>query len=400
MRFVLTSAVKDLLRLRRDPTTLLVWLGVPAVIAILLVTIFGRGEVRPNGKLLIVDEDKGLAATMLAGAFTQGSLGNMIAVEKVEREEGRRRIDKGDASALLIIPKGLTAAVLEGKSAKLQLVRNPAQRILPEIVEEVLAMLTDAAFYLQAVAGDQLRKVSTAGAPTDAQIAATSVQVNHAIDGLRRYLSPPVIQLETEIVKPKSEESGSFASQMLPGMLYMAVFFVAGGLASDVWRERTSGALRRVLTTPVALGAFLAGKLAATMLVLALVGAFGMTLAHFMIGLPGAHLPLAITWIALSGTGLYLMMMLIQSLASNERVANMLSNFILLPLSMLGGSFFPLDQMPKTLASIGRVTPNGWSLVQFQSILAGAAIPSAFAIVILFVVAAWLVVGWRIRRTA
>lgn len=400
MYFVLTSAVKDLLRLRRDPTTLLVWLGVPAVIAVLLVTIFGSGDVRPNGKLLIVDEDKGLAATLLTGAFSQGPLGNMIAVEKVDREDGRRRIDKGDASALLIIPKGLTAAVLEGQSAKLQLVRNPAQQILPAIVEEALSMLTDAAFYLQAIAGDQLRKTSMAGAPTDAQIAAMSIQVNHAVAGLRKYLSPPLIQLDTKIVKPKPDESGNFATLMLPGMLYMAVFFVAGGLASDVWRERTSGALRRVLTTPVALGAFLAGKLIATMLVLALVGAFGITLAHFLIGLPGTHLPLAILWIALSGTGLYLLMMLIQSLASNERVANLLSNFVLLPLSMLGGSFFPLDQMPKTFARIGRLTPNGWSLLQFQGILAGAAVPSAFGIVILFVVVAWFVVGWRIRRTA
>jgi hypothetical protein len=31
----------------------------------------------------------------------------MISIEKVDREEGRRRINKGDASALLIVPKEL-----------------------------------------------------------------------------------------------------------------------------------------------------------------------------------------------------------------------------------------------------------------------------------------------------
>jgi ABC-2 type transport system permease protein len=187
---------------------------------------------------------------------------------------------------------------------------------------------------------------------------------------------------------------------MLPGMLYMAVFFIAGGLATDVWRERTSGALRRVVTTPASFRAFLAGKLLAVLLVLALVGAFGLAVAHFLADLQVSNFPLAILWIALSGTGLYLFMMLLQSLASTERVANMLGNFVLLPLSMLGGSFFPFDMMPKGFAQIGRLTPNGWSVTELQKILDGVAVtPAAFAAVVLFVITAWLVVGWRVRRT-
>jgi ABC-2 type transport system permease protein len=116
--------------------------------------------------------------------------------------------------------------------------------------------------------------------------------------------------------------------------------------------------------------------------------------------MPVSNFPAAMLWIALSGAGLYLFMMLLQSLASTERVANMLSNFVLLPLSMVGGSFFPFDMMPKGFAQIGRLTPNGWSLTQLQHILAGNVTPAAFAGVILFVTAAWLVVGWSIRRTA
>jgi ABC-2 type transport system permease protein len=400
MRFVFSSAVKDLRRLRREPVTILTWLGIPTFIAVILVVIFGHGDARPNGKLLMVDEDAGFGATLLAGAFSQGPLTNMISIEKVEREEGRRRIDKGDASALLIVPKNFTAALLEGKPANLQLVRNPAQRILPDIIEEVLSMLTDAAFYLQIVAGPQLRR-SAQGPPSDATIAQISVQFNHAIVDLRKYLAPPVIQLETKVIEDKTDKPGGFAALMLPGMLYMAVFFIAGGLATDLWRERTFGALRRVATTPASFGAFLAGKLLATFFVLLLVGAFGLTVAHFLADLRISNFPLAVVWIAMSGTGLYLFMMLLQSLASTERVASMLSNFVLLPLTMLGGSFFPFDMMPKGFAQIGRLTPNGWSVIELQKILDGAAVtPAAFAAVILFVAAAWLVVGWRVRRTA
>jgi hypothetical protein len=59
MRFVFSSALKDLRRIRRDPVTLLTWLGIPLFIAVILVVIFGRGDARPNGKLLMVDEDAG-----------------------------------------------------------------------------------------------------------------------------------------------------------------------------------------------------------------------------------------------------------------------------------------------------------------------------------------------------
>jgi hypothetical protein len=225
MRFVFTSAVKDLRRIRRDPVMLLTWLGIPTFIALILVVIFGHGEARPNGKLLMVDEDAGFGATLLAGAFSQGALADMISIEKVQREEGRRRINKGDASALLIVPKNFTAALVEGKQANLQLVRNPAQRILPDIIEQVLSMLTDAAFYLQIVAGPQLRK-SAQGPPTDASVAEISVEFNHAIGDLRKYLAPPVIQLETKVIEDKTDKPGGFAALMLPGMIYMAVFFI------------------------------------------------------------------------------------------------------------------------------------------------------------------------------
>jgi ABC-2 type transport system permease protein len=237
-------------------------------------------------------------------------------------------------------------------------------------------------------------------ATTDSSIAGISVKFNQAVIDTRKYLMPPLIQLDTKVIQDKTDKPGGFAALMLPGMLYMAVFFIAGGLAADVWRERTSGALRRVVTTPASFRAFLAGKLLAVMVVLALVGAFGLAVAHFLADLQVSNFPLAILWIALSGTGLYLFMMLLQSLASTERVANMLGNFVLLPLTMLGGSFFPFDMMPKGFAQIGRLTPNGWSVTELQRILDGVGMtPAAFAAAILFVITAWLVVGWRVRRT-
>jgi ABC-type Na+ efflux pump permease subunit len=400
MRFLWISAVKDLLRLRREPVTLLTWIGVPSLTAILLVVVFGSGEARPHGTLLIADEDRGIGAMLLAGAFSQGPLADMITIERVNQEEGRRRMDKGSASALLIIPKDFTNALMESKPSAIRLIRNPAQRILPDIIEEMVSMLADGAFYLQAVAGDQLRMVATSRESTDAGVAEISMRFNRIVRDLQKSLNPLLMQLKNKVIEDKNDRPGAFAAMMMPGLLYMAIFFIAGGLATDVWRERTSGALRRVATTPTSMGIFLAGKMLAAAIVLAIVGAFGLTLAHLLVNLPIANFALAALWIAASGTGLYLLLMILQSLASTERVATLLSNFVMLPLTMLGGSFFPLDIMPKGLARIGRLTPNGWSIQQLQDILSGTLQPLSFALVAVFLAVAWFVAMRNIRSNA
>src|SRR5260370_11952083 len=288
MRFVWMSPVKDRRRLRREPITLLTWIGIPTFVALILVLIFGRGDPRPNGKLLVADEDGGFGAMWLTSAFTQGPLGNMITVEKVKREEGRRRMDKGNASALVIIRKDFTRALLEAERARRELVRNPAQSILPDMIEETLSILTDGAFYLQTVAGPQIRALPRSAPPGDTRVADIAVQFNHLAEGLRKYVAPPLIQLDTKVTQQKLDQPAGFATLMLPGMLYLGVFFIAGGLAVDVWRERTSGALRRITTTPVTLGAVLAGKLLAAAIILSGVGPFGLTLGRLRIGLPGS----------------------------------------------------------------------------------------------------------------
>ena len=400
MRFVWIGTLKDLRRIRREPVTLLVWLGIPIFIAVILTAIFGPSDVRPHGRLLVVDNDGSFAATLLTGAFSQGPLGKMITVEKVDRGEGRRRIDKGDASALLIIPQGFSRALVETKPAKLELVRNPSQGILPDMIEETLSMLADGAFYLQAVAGDQLRTASTAQAPTDMDIAAIAVQFNRVFIGLRKYVSPPLIQLDTQVIQNKNQRPGGFAVMLLPGILYLGIFFITRALSADIWIERTSGALRRVIATPATLGAFLAGKLLASAAVLAVIGALALLAGHALLGLDISHFPLAVLWIAVSAAAMYLFLMILQTLASTERMANLLTNFVMLPLTMLGGGFVPFDWMPQSLANIGRLTPNGWSVVQLQSILAGVVNPSAFAIVAAFAAVAWGASIWRVRRTA
>ena len=53
---------------------------------------------------------------LLARAFSQGALGKILTVEKVSQAEGRRRLDRGEASALIDHPRGLTQAFVQSGS--------------------------------------------------------------------------------------------------------------------------------------------------------------------------------------------------------------------------------------------------------------------------------------------
>ena len=366
MRFVWISALKDLRRLRREPVTILTWLAIPTFVAVILTLVFGPRGSGPHGRLLIADEDHALGATMLTDAFRQGALGKMFTLERVTQSEGRRRLDRGEASALIVIPSGFSMSFVTSQPVTVDLIRNPAQRILPDIVEESLAIMLDRATAMGAGAGT----------------------------------GQPAIQLQANLIQDKTEQPGGFAAILLPGALFMAVFFIAGALAADVWRERSSGALRRVATTPARFGAFLAGKLMASALIFSVTGAFGLGVAHWLMQLRVASFPAAILWIALSGCGLYLLIMLVQSAASSERVASLLTNFVTLPLVMLGGGFVPFEWMPRSFARAGQWTPNGWCVMQLRAVLAGSFQLGAFAVVLLALGAAWLASVRSIRRAA
>ncbi len=407
MRFIWGTAAKDLRRRARDPFALALYLGIPIVIALLLYLVFGRSGATPRGLLLIADEDKTLISSLLSGMFSQGKLAEMITVEKVEQGAGRARLGKGEASALLIVPKGFGSAVLKNEPFTLSLITNPAQRILPGIIEEALSIVVEAAFYLQLLVGDQLRIFASgppSGASTfpDQTIADVSVTFNRLGQRLQKYLDPLLIELETKVVEERKEAQLNFAAAFFPTIVFMSLLFMAQGQSEDIWREQILGTLRRAAMTPRSIEAFLAGKLLSVVGVVAPISFAALLAGRWIIGAETRNFLPALLWLTFSGTSLFLLMLLAQVHASSARTGYMITSLVMFPLLMLGGSFFPFEAMPAGLAAVGRWTPNGWLLTQFKAILAGAADParlaSGAAVWISFCALAFWLAARRARR--
>lgn len=382
--FIWSSAVKDLRRRRRDPVAFLLWVSLPLIVGLLLSLAFGGDGGGLRAHLLVVDKDGSFLSNLIAGAYSQGPLADLVEAERVEEAEGRSRMEAGDASALLIIPEGFGSAVLNERPVALTLITNPAQRILPGIIEESLSMMVDGAFYLQRLLGEPVRELAEGpppGRPTypDSTIVAFSVTVNRLVERLDPYLFPPAIELETTVIDEEAGPAPNFATLFFPGLLIMALLFVAQGLSQDVWKERAQGTLRRIVTTPRTMAGFLAGKLLAGGLLVAGVCLVGLLAGRWAFGVPVADLPLAVLWAALVGTALLALLTLVQLYATSERGGNVLTTVVVFLLIFLGGSFFPFEVMPEGLARIGQFTPNGWALEELKDILFGKIEPGSLA---------------------
>ncbi|MCG8505324.1 MAG: ABC transporter permease [Sphingomonadales bacterium] len=417
MRFVLTSAKKDLKRWARDPGAIALWLLIPLMIGALVTALMGGDSgPRPSGLLLIADEDQSTVSQILTGAYGQDEIGELIVTEQITRDEGRARIDAGEGSALLIIPAGFGDAFLEDRPVTLTLITNPAQTILPAIIEETTRAMLNAGFYIQRIFGEELATINALaagefdieGGVDPAATGALAGGITERINDLAPYLFP--FALDVEIVKPEPEEGEAPAKQVplallfLPGILMMSAFFAAQSLSGDIWQEQEQGALRRLAVSPrPAILAFAGKTAAAAVLLLALVSvALAIGLVYH--GLPAAKIVPSALWLALSGSALFLGFAAIQLALPSRRAGTIVTNIIMFPLLMAGGSFFPLATMPDWLAAVGRLSPNGFMVAQLTEELVRDG---------LFVIpaASWfgltaaagglfLLAGWRLQRVA
>lgn len=363
MTFVAASFRKDISRWWQDRLAFVLWLSIPLLIGGLITSMVDGGNgATPTGVLLIHDQDDTLLSGLVAGAYSQGNLGELISVEQVSLEEGTERIENGEASGFLVIPEGFMAAFLDEEPVTLTLKTNPSQTILPGIIEDVTEVLLDAGFYAQALFGPEIQTImdgATDGVPNDVFAAEMAVQIQGKVDTLEPLVFPPALDLEI-VEPPPAEPQPEIALLFLPGIVLMALLFSAQGMSADYWKERETGTLRRLVSTPGLLSRFVFGKALASGVVVAILGGITLGAGFLYHGVAWSKFLPAMLWISVSGIGLFAWFAALQMLFPNQKAANLLTTILLFPLLMMGGSFFPLEVLPDWIAAIGRLSPNGF----------------------------------------
>ncbi len=372
--FLFTSVKKDLARWRQDKTAFLVWLGIPFLIGGLLTSMIDSNDGPPSGVLLIADHDDSLLSGLVVSAYGQGQLGELIVVQQVSAQEGEARINDGDASGFLQIPDGFQDAFLNETPVTLTLKTNPAQIILPGIIEDVTEVLLDLGFYAQRLLGPEIKQIQNSdsiGVPDDVFVSGIAVDIQKRIKKLVPKLSLPVLEIVI-VEPPPAEPQPDMALLFFPGIILMSVLFSSSSLASDYWVEREKGTLRRLVSAPGMLLGFVAGKAVAVLVVIGLIAAITLAIGFAYHDVAWSKFISSLLWVSFGGVGLFAWFAALQMLLPNIQAANLVRTILLLPLMMAGGSFFPLEAMPDWIAGIGRLSPNGFIVDRLSGELGAA----------------------------
>jgi ABC-2 type transport system permease protein len=376
MRVVASMVAKDLRRRLRAPAPALVMLVFPLFFAGLVALTFGAGEGKvPKVRLLLEDRDQGLAGRLLSAAFEQGEAQRYFEVQRVEKVagDGGPLLEQRGAAALLRLPAGLTNDVLAGRPARLELVKNPAESILPDVAEQATMVLAEglsSASRLLRGPLDQVRgALSGRGpAPTDRQVAEVAVLANGALRHARPYLLPPVVQLETATLpaagaarqRGGSPRSSSLFLLFLPGISVFSLFSLSDQMMRDLLVEARLKTLRRQLAGPVTSWRVLVAKALSTAAVaglsLVFLSVLGALAAPRGVAL-AAYLLLSLALLTAT-TGFS---SAVFAAARNERQGATLASIVSLVMAFAGGAFIPLNSLPGVLRTLAPFSLIYWA---------------------------------------
>jgi len=196
---------KDLLRDAKHPWGLVVYMIVPLLMAVLMSLVFSpQNDIQKNVMihLAILDRDDDLLSGLLRSISNQGDAGQNLKLHYVDTEEqGVKLVERRKVSAFVLLPENLTVDLLDSTATAITLYKNPAEVILPKIVEEGLNIIcigvSQGLNLIQPEMKIIRKMVKQEGMPEPiaaANVASSSVQRLRTVEP---YLFPPLIQFKT-----------------------------------------------------------------------------------------------------------------------------------------------------------------------------------------------------------
>lgn len=368
----LMIVLRDLRRMVRNPVRTALLFALPLMLAGIFALVFGGDSVSEISiRVLVYDEDQGLVSRLLGGAGSSPEMDRRLDLVPVG-DEGFDMMERGEASALVHFPAGFTQAYLDGEPTVISIVKNPAERFLPQVVEEggrIAAEILSQGSRVFRTELETIGGLTTAEAfPSDLAVAGVASGVNRKLQSLERWVFPPVIDLETTTATPDPTQEGGgngILGLFLPGLSMMGILFLAQSATRDILHDRESGLLRRLLTAPVSPGDYILGK-CLSVLIVSTLGFFFLVAFGIAAGVdwgPAATTVALVLAASLAASGA---LVLISSLVGTERQADALSTIVIMVWSLIGGAFLPVSQFPAFLLPLAKTTPVYWAVDGFH----------------------------------
>ncbi|MDD5088816.1 MAG: ABC transporter permease [bacterium] len=324
MKRIRAIAHKEFLHVVRDPRSLLLAILMP----MMMVFLYGYAIDMDMKKLkvAVMDLDQSAASRDLVRRMTSSGF-----ISDAARLTSRTEIERGFRRdlfrAAMIIPRGFEESLQRNRTTAVQFLLDGADE--------------------------------TSAAAASNYLNATIALVNRERAGQR--LEAP-IEARTRVLYNPQLVSAHF---IVPGLAAVVLILVCALLTSiAITREKETGTLEQVLTTPVRPLQVIVGKIIPYTAIAALDTVLVFVVGHFVF-----HVPMTGSWLLLALYSLiYLIValglgLLISAAVQTQKLAMMLALVgTLLPTIMLSGFVFPISSMPVVLRIISRIIPATYYL--------------------------------------
>ncbi len=286
---------------------------------------------------------------------------NVLNVDYESNEfAAREMVKSGKYGQLIIIPQDFSKRVLSGQNAEILIVEDPTKGSSNTVVEQIVGGFTNRVS-INVVA---VKTVSAYGIPVY-----NEKKIDEIVAVASTFMEPMPVITQTESTS-KSKALDPF-TQNVPGFSIMFLLLTCSSAGSvAILKERESGTLRRLLTAPISRSTIIAGKVLSNYIRGLIQITVLMLFGHFAFGLSFGEDPLAFALLLMAltapATGLGI---LISVFVSSKEQAESLSTMIVITMSGLGGSWWPIFIMPDFMQTLAHLTINAWAMDGFYDLL-------------------------------
>lgn len=222
---------------------------------------------------------------------------------------------------------------------------------------------TDAALYIRSD-GDEPRYqiVVDASNTNTAQIATAYIR---GIIGGAASVSPVITRT---LYNPQMKSAYNF----VPGILGMIFILICAIMTSvSIVREKETGTMNLLLVSPVKPATIILGKLVPYFMLSCIILASMLLMAYTLLGFPPSASIVGVVAVSLLYIVLSLSVGLFVSTIVNTQLTALIVSAIMfmLPIIMLSGMIFPIDNMPVVLQGISYIIPARWYIDAMRKLM-------------------------------
>jgi ABC-2 type transport system permease protein len=339
MKAVLSIVWKEFLQLRRDPRLFPV-LFISPVLQLLLLGYAANLDVR-NIPSIICDQDRSASSREFLDKFVNSGYFSIKA--RVERlEEIDHYLDDGEAAMAFVVPRGFGDKLAAAKPAPVMIIADGAESQTATIGVNYATMI--AGRYAQGLILDRFERIKGAGA------------------------RPVLVNAEVRVWYNPELRSRNF---MVPGVLGLILMIMTISLASiGIVREKEAGTMEQLIVTPIRPHQLIIGKLLPFVLIGLIEATFVLAIARGWFGVPirgGVGLLYVLSLVFMLNTlgiGLF-----ISTISRTQQQAMFTTTFFIMPMMLLGGFVFPIENMPRLFQYVSHAVPTRYFFIIIRGIM-------------------------------